>query len=393
MIELILKKHLKNDDKNISQADRSEIAKKCSLFGIFLNVLLFAIKFLAGSLSNSVAITSDAFNNLSDAGSSLITLLGIHLSLKKPDPEHPFGHGRIEYLSGLAVSIMIILMGFELAKDAFFKILEPSPNKSENLVITLIILVVSVLIKLYMWLYNRKFGKKIASTAMLACATDSLSDCFATFVVLCTTVFALRFNLPLLDGICGFIVSALIFIAGIRSVKETLVPLLGQPAERELLNNIEQFVLQEEQIVGIHDLVVHDYGPGRKMASLHAEVPYDCSIFEIHDLIDNIEAEIKSRFGCETVIHMDPVDYKDPKTIILREDLTKILQEEFPEVTFHDFRVVHGKTHTNLIFDIVKPYELKTSSNEICETIRTRMKQLHENHNCVIRVDHNYTAE
>ena len=151
-----------------------------------------------------------------------------------------------------------------------------------------------MVIKLYMWLYNRKFGKKIASTAMLACATDSLSDCFATFVVLCTTVFALKFNLPLLDGICGFIVSALIFIAGIRSVKETLVPLLGQPAERELLNNIEQFVLQEEQIVGIHDLVVHDYGPGRKMASLHAEVPYDCSIFEIHDLIDNIEAEIKT---------------------------------------------------------------------------------------------------
>lgn len=393
MIELILKKHLNSDNKKISQDDRSEIAKKCSLFGIFLNVLLFAIKFLAGALSNSVAITSDAFNNLSDAGSSLITLLGIHLSMKKPDPEHPFGHGRIEYLSGLAVSIMIILMGFELAKDAFFKILEPSPNKSENLSITLIILGVSVLIKLYMWFYNKNFGKKIASTAMLACATDSLSDCFATFVVLCTTVVALRFNLPLLDGICGFIVSALIFIAGIRSVKETLVPLLGQPAELEFLNNIEQLVLQEEQIVGIHDLIVHDYGPGRKMASLHAEVPYDCSIFEIHDLIDNIEAEIKSKYGCETVIHMDPVDYKDPKTIMLREDLTKILQEEFPEVTFHDFRVVHGKTHTNLIFDIVKPYGLKTPSKEICETIRTRMKQLHENHNCVIRVDYNYTAE
>lgn len=393
MIELILKKHLKTDGKNISQVDRSEIAKKCSLFGIFLNVILFAIKFLAGTLSNSVAITSDAFNNLSDAGSSLITLIGIHLSLKKPDPEHPFGHGRIEYLSGLAVSIMIILMGFELAKEAFFKILEPTPNKAENLSITLIILFVSVLIKLYMWFYNKNFGKKISSTAMLACATDSLSDCFATFVVLCTTVIALRFNLPLLDGICGFIVSALIFVAGIRSVRETLVPLLGQPAERELLKNIEQLVLKEDQIVGIHDLIVHDYGPGRKMASLHAEVPFDCSIFEIHDLIDNVEAEIKSKFGCDTVIHMDPVDYNDPKTLVLREDLAKILQENFPEVSFHDFRVVHGKTHTNLIFDIVKPYSLKTSSKDICETIKYKMKQLHENHNCVIQVDHDYTAE
>lgn len=393
MIHLILKKHLKGDANNITQFDRTQIAKKCSSFGIILNILLFGMKFLAGFLSNSVAITSDAFNNLSDAGSSLITLFGIHLSLKKPDPEHPFGHGRIEYLSGLAVSIMIILMGFELAKDAFFKIFNPGQNNSDQLIITLIILTISVLIKLYMWFYNKKYGRKIGSTAMLACAMDSLSDCVSTFVVLCTTIIALKFHLPLLDGICGFIVSILIFIAGLRSVKETLVPLLGQPADREFLNKIEELVLKEEKIVGIHDLVVHDYGPGRKMASLHAEVPFDCSIFEIHDLIDNIEAEIKEKCGCETVIHMDPVDYKDPKTIALKADLEKILTEEFPEVSFHDFRVVHGKTHTNLIFDIVKPYGLKTPSAEICSKIKERMISLHENHHCVICVDHDYTAE
>ncbi len=394
MIGLFLKKHLaNNNNKSISQFHRSSIAKKCSFFGIFLNVLLFGMKFIVGLLSGSVAITSDAFNNLSDAGSSLITLLGVHLSLKKPDPEHPFGHGRIEYLSGLAVSIMIILMGFELAKDAFQKILNPTPQNTSQLGLTLLILTVSVLIKLYMWSYNKKYGKVINSTAMLACATDSLSDCVSTLVVLITSAAALKFNMPILDGICGFIVSVLIFIAGFKSIKETLIPLLGQPADKELLEQIQELVLKDNQIVGIHDLVVHDYGPGRKMASLHAEVPSDCDIFEIHDLIDNIEMEIKEKFGCETVIHMDPVDDKDQKTLSLKADLTKILNDEFPEVSFHDFRVVHGKTHTNLIFDIVKPFKLKKSGKEICSTIDARMKTLHSNHNCVIRVDHDYTAE
>lgn len=392
MIELILKKHIKNQN-SISQTDRAAIAQKCSIFGIALNVLLFGLKFLAGSLVGAIAITSDAFNNLSDAGSSLITLIGIRLSLKKPDPEHPFGHGRIEYLSGLLVSVMIILMGFELAKDAFANILHPEAKTTNNLIITLIILFVSILIKLYMWFYNKKYGKMINSSAMTACATDSLSDCVSTAVVLCTTIVSLYFQLPILDGVCGLIVSLLIFLAGFKSIQETLIPLLGQPADPDFLMNISDVVLRDEKIVGIHDLVVHDYGPGRRMASLHAEVPYDSSIFEIHDLIDNIEEEIKQRFGCETVIHMDPIDTKDPKTLALKESLNEILKEEFPEISFHDFRVVYGNTHTNLIFDIIKPYTLKTPSKEICSKIKMKMLEKHPHHFCVIRVDHDYSAD
>ena len=393
MIEILLKKHLSGQNPSISATDRAAIAKKCSVFGIILNVFLFAIKFFAGTLAGSVAITSDAFNNLTDAGSSIISLLGIHLSMKKPDPEHPFGHGRIEYLSALAVSILIILLGFELAKEAISNILSPVAKETEHLFLTLLILGISVLVKLYMWHYNKKFGTRIQSGVMIACATDSLSDCVSTVVILITTVVSLRYNLPLLDGICGFIVSVMIFVAGLRSVKETLIPLLGQPADRELLSSIQELVLQHEQIVGIHDLIVHDYGPGRKMASLHAEVPFDCSIFEIHDLIDNVEEEIKNKFGCETVIHMDPVDYTDEKTIALKEELNDIIQKDFPQLSFHDFRVVHGKTHTNLIFDIVKPYSLKIPSKEICSVIREKISHNHPNHHCVIRVDHDYSGE
>lgn len=392
MIKLFLKKHLAQD-KNISPADRAAIAQKCSIFGIALNVLLFCLKFIAGSLVGAVAITSDAFNNLSDAGSSLITLIGIRLSLKKPDPEHPFGHGRLEYLSGLLVSVMIILMGFELAKDAISGILNPQTKHVDNLVITLIILVLSILIKLYMWAYNRKYGKMIGSSAMTACATDSLSDCISTLVVMITTIISLYFHFPILDGICGLVVSLLIFIAGLRSIQDTLVPLLGQPADPEFLKSITDVVLRDEKIVGIHDLVVHDYGPGRRMASLHAEVPYDCSIFEIHDLIDNIEAEIKEKFSCETVIHMDPIDTKNPETIALRESLQDVLAKEFPEISFHDFRVVYGNSHTNLIFDIIKPYSLKISSKEICSTIKSRILEKHPNHFCVIQVDYDYSGD
>ncbi len=388
MIGFFLKKHLKTVE--ISQSDRAAITQKSSIFGIILNISLFGMKLISGILVKSVAITSDAFNNLSDAGSSIITLFGIRLSLKKPDPEHPFGHGRIEYLSGLIVSIMIILMGFELSKDAISSIISPEQKDVQNLGITILILILSILIKLYMWYFNMKYGKMIRATAMIACATDSLSDCVSTLAVLVTTVISVYYNLPLLDGICGLIVAFIILIAGIRSVKETIVPLLGQPADPELIRGIENLVLKNDNIIGIHDLVVHDYGPGRRMASLHAEVPFNSSIFEIHDLIDNIETEIKETFGCETVIHMDPVDTQDPNTLFLKDELTEILKEEFPEISFHDFRVVHGTTHTNLIFDIVIPYCIKISGKDICSTIKKRISEKHPNHFCVIQIDHDY---
>ncbi len=392
MIGLFLKKYLRTPNGGKEKTSRNQVAKICSLFGIALNLILFAGKITAGMLSGSIAIQSDAFNNLSDAGASLITLFGISLSAKKPDPEHPFGHGRMEYLSALAVSAMIIYMGFELAKESVGKILKPEPMDSGYFYLTLIILSVSVLVKCYMWHYNRTYGKKIHSSVMVATATDSLSDAAATFVVLVSNVIAHFTQFDRLDGICGLLVSFFIFFAGFRAAKETLVPLLGQPPKPEFIAEIEEIVMAQEEIIGIHDLIVHDYGPGRVMISLHAEVPADGDFRILHDVIDNTEGILKEKLNCEAVIHLDPIDNKDPVTLMLKEDVQNYLKCEFPDVSIHDFRVAHGKSHTNLIFDVVKPYQLKTSDKELCKKIREFVLSKHPNHYCVIKIDNDYNS-
>ena len=351
---------------------RSAYGKLCGIVGIFLNILLFAGKFLAGVLSNSIAITADAFNNLSDAGSSLMTLIGFKLAEQKPDSEHPFGHGRMEYLSGLVVSAVILMMGFELVKDSIDKILHPTEVEFSGVVLG--ILLASILIKLYMAFYNYQYGKKFSSGTLKATATDSLSDCVSTLVVLIATVIGYYTDVQI-DGFCGIAVGILIFVAGINAARETLDPLLGQPPEPEFVEQIEEMVVNfnKSAIIGIHDLIVHDYGPGRRVISLHAEVPAEGDMLVLHDVIDNLEMKLRDELGCLTTIHMDPVVTTDERVTDLKEKCNTIIKDIGEKLSLHDFRVVFGETHTNLIFDVVIPYEFALSDTETTKLIQEKI--------------------
>lgn len=361
----------------------------CGAVGILLNICLFTGKFLAGVISNSIAITADAFNNLSDAGSSVVTLIGFRLAGAKPDPEHPFGHGRIEYLTGLVVSAAILIMAFELVRDSIDKILHPQETVFSAL--ALAILVVSILVKLYMAYYNTAIAKKIDSAAMRATATDSLSDACATTVVLAATLVS-KFAGIQIDGWCGALVGGFIFFAGVNAAKETLNPLLGQPPEREFVEAIENLVKEEPVIRGVHDLVVHDYGPGRVMISLHAEVPAEGNILAMHDVIDNLEKKLERELHCEAVIHMDPVVTNDPQIDRLKAQEREILAEIDGKLSLHDFRVVMGPTHTNLIFDVVLPYESRLSDEELVALLEEKTREkLGDDYFLVVKVDRDYT--
>lgn len=372
--------------------DKTEVRQAygmlCGVVGILLNILLFAGKFLAGTISNSIAITADAFNNLSDAGSSFVTLVGFKLAGAKPDPEHPFGHGRIEYVSGLVVAAAILLMAYELLRDSLDKILHPEDTEFSVLVI--VILVASILVKLYMSYYNNRIGKRIDSAAMRATATDSLSDTVSTTVVLVATLVGHYTGLHI-DGCCGALVGLFILYAGINAAKETLDPLLGQAADEEFVKQIEEIVMAHSEICGIHDLVVHDYGPGRQMISLHAEVPSEGDILEIHDVIDNVENELREKLGCDATIHMDPIVTSDEHISELKAQVTGIVKEIDEVIGLHDFRAVMGPTHTNLIFDILVPYKYRISDEELVEMIQQKVREeIGENYFVVIKVDKSY---
>lgn len=373
-------------------ADKAKIRREygmlCGLVGIFLNILLFLGKFFAGTISKSIAITADAFNNLSDAASSVVTLVGFKLAGAKPDSEHPFGHGRIEYVSGLVVSAAILLMAYELLRDSIAKILNPEETEFSALIV--VILAVSILVKLYMYYYNSSVAKKIDSAAMKATATDSLSDTCATAVVLVATVVG-HFTGLAIDGYCGALVGLFILYAGIRSAKETLDPLLGQAPEGEFVQQIDKIVMAHEEICGIHDLVVHDYGPGRRMVSLHAEVPAEGNILEIHDIIDNIENELQEKLGCEATIHMDPIVTSDEHVSELKAAVASIIKGIDPAVDMHDFRVVAGPTHTNLIFDVLVPYKFRIADDEMTAMIEAQVRErLGDSYHVVLRVDTSY---
>ena len=387
MISLLAKKFIK-DYKNVtSSAVRQAYGMLCGIVGICINIILFALKFFAGTISGSIAITADAFNNLSDAGASVVTLLGFKLAGKKPDPDHPFGHGRIEYLSGLAVAMVIILMGFELLRDAVDKILHP--EAVEFSVLAVVILIVSICGKCYMYLYNHAVGTKIDSAAMQATATDSLSDCAATSAVLLATLVGHWTNLQI-DGWCGLVVSGLILFAGYNAAKDTLSPLLGQPPEQEFVDEIKKTVMAHGIVSGIHDMVVHDYGPGRVMITLHAEVPADRNIMEIHDEIDIIEQELRSKLGCEATIHMDPIDTNDETTKETRRKVAELVRLIDEQITIHDFRMVTGPTHTNVIFDAVVPFAFRLSDKEVEEKIESAVRTLDGNYFAVVKIDKSY---
>ena len=385
-----LAKILIKDYSDISDSRvRQSYGILCGAMGIALNILLFAGKALAGFLSGSIAIMADAFNNLSDAGSSLVTLAGFKLAGQKPDRDHPFGHGRIEYISGLVVSMIIILMAFELLKEAVEKIMNPVPVESSPLIV--VILIVSILVKLYMSFYNSRIGKKIRSTAMEATAKDSLSDSIATLVVLVTTLLA-RVTDLMIDGYCGVLVAMFVFAAGFQAARETISPLLGQPPEPEFVERIEQIIMEykEQGVLGIHDLVVHNYGPGRMMLSVHVEVPSVGDILLLHDMVDTIEHRLAQEMNCNAVIHMDPVCVDDELTNNIKEKVAVIIENMEGEITFHDFRIVSGPTHTNLIFDVVIPYDYIMSDSAVRNYLEFKIKEIDENYFAVIEIDKAY---
>ncbi len=386
MITLLAKIFIK-DTEDKSKL-REAYGMMCGIVGVCFNILLFVGKFLAGTFSNSIAITADAFNNLSDAGSSVVTLLGFKLAGAKPDTEHPFGHGRIEYISGLVVAAAILLMGYELIRDSIGKILHP--EETEFTVLVAVILIASILVKLYMAYYNRSVGKKLDSTAMKAVATDSLSDMVATTVVLLASVFT-HFTGIKIDGYCGLVVGFLVGYAGFDAARETLNPLLGQPPAREFVEKIDEIVMSHPEVCGMHDLIVHDYGPGRQMISLHAEVPAEGNILELHEVIDNIETELRRELGCEATIHMDPIVTSDEHVSETKAAMVSLIKAIDEELSIHDFRMVTGESHTNLIFDVLAPFNFRLTDEELLtEILQDVQEHFGENYYVVAKVDHSY---
>lgn len=384
MIKLLAKIFIKNNTDYSNKDVRSKYGVLCGGFGIFLNILLFAAKFVAGTIAASVAMMADAFNNLSDAASSLVQILGFKLASKKPDPDHPFGHGRLEYISGLIISALILLMGIELLKSSINSLIHPEPVQGGLLSIA--IMCGAILVKFYMYFYNHGIAKKINSVSMEATAKDSLSDMISTIVVI-ASIIAAKFTTFPVDGIAGIIVGFFILKTGFESGKETIAPLLGTPPSEDFVNAIEEVVMSHSPIVGIHDLVVHDYGPGRTMISLHAEVPGDMNIFDLHDVIDVAEFDVAQKLGCQCVIHMDPIDTKNERLSELKEILKEELQKINSEITCHDVRMVPGTTHTNLIFDIVKPFSCELADEKLKVEIATAMLNRCKDVFCVITVD------
>lgn len=389
MISILARLFLKPEGKTEAQLRRG-YGILCGAVGVFLNLLLFLGKLAAGLASGSIAVVADAVNNLSDAGSSVVTLLGFRLAEQKPDHEHPFGHGRMEYLSGLVVAMLILLMGFELAQSSVGKILHPVPAEGGWQVTAT--LCAAIAVKLYMAFYNRRIGKRIGSTAMAAAALDSLSDCAATAVVLIASLIERYTNL-ILDGWGGLLVALFILWSGVQAVKTTTDPLLGTPPSAEFVEEIRSLVLSHQPILGVHDIIVHDYGPGRRMISLHAEVPARGELLELHSRIDHVERELRERLGCEAVIHMDPVCTDDGVTQETRRKVETLVQCIDSGITIHDFRVVprEGKGHTHVIFDAAVPFDFRLSDQEVEEKIKNAVHVLDSGFQAKVRVERSYT--
>lgn len=387
MIHLLSRIFIRDRDNLSDPAVRRAYGVLCGCVGIALNVLLFAGKLLAGLFTGSVAITADAVNNLSDAGSSLVTLLGFKLAAQAPDREHPFGHGRVEYVSGLVVSLVILLMGVELGKASLEQILHPEPVSFTPLAAG--ILLASIAVKLYMALYNRAVGRRIASAALGATALDSLSDCLATAAVLLGSLAGYFWDVAI-DGWCGLAVAAFILWSGFRAAKETIGPLLGQPPDPAYVARIREVVLSHPEITGIHDLIVHDYGPGRRILSLHAEVPAAGDILALHDTVDAAERELNAAMGCLATIHMDPVVSGDQLTEETRARVAAMVRLIDPGITIHDFRMVPGPTHTKLLFDTEVPYQCPLADQEIKRRVLAGVEALDSSWSAIVEVEKSY---
>ncbi len=379
------------DSKNISNSKvRENYGKFAGIIGIISNIILFIIKITAGMLSNSIAIIADAINNLSDSGSSLVTVLGFKLSGRPADEKHPYGHARMEYISGLIVSFIILILGFQLIQTSAKKIINPEPAIF-NLV-SILVLVVSILIKLWQSLFYRKIGKLINSTTLVATSLDSRNDILATSSVLVATLIS-RFTGFNLDGYMGALVAIFIMISGIRLVMDTISPLLGTAPEKEMVDKIYKKILSYDSILGLHDLTVHSYGEGKCFASVHCEVSAEQDIMVSHDIIDNIERDFLKDDSIHLVIHLDPIITNNSRINKLREEVESVISQISPEIGMHDFRVVLGVSHTNLIFDVVVPFDFKLSDDELIKEITESIHRTNKTHYAVITVDHNYIPE
>ncbi|MEA4955303.1 MAG: cation diffusion facilitator family transporter [Pseudoflavonifractor sp.] len=388
MTEFLLRKCVKDYQDVKNPAVRERYGTLSGAVGIFLNLMISLGKFAAGVITSSVAVTADAFNNLSDAASSLVTLVGFRLAGQKADDDHPFGHGRIEYLAGLAVSVAILLVGLELAKSAVGKILHPETVLFSPL--SAGILSASILVKLWMYFFNRDLSRRIESAAMAATAADSLSDCVATGAVLLGLVVG-HFAKVSIDGWVGVLVAAFVFKTGWGAAKDTISPLLGQAPDPALVAGIRETVLIHPEVSGVHDLIVHDYGPGHVMASLHAEVSVDADMATTHDVIDNIERELGSKYHIMATIHMDPIATDDSLVNARKAEMLELARQIDPTITLHDFRMTEGPTHTNLIFDLVVPRKCPLSDGEVRQEMARRALERNARYLTVIQIDHSYT--
>lgn len=384
MTDLLVKLFVKNSDDILNPKVREQYGVLSGGVGIFCNIFLCIIKFFAGIITSSISITADAFNNLSDAGSSIVTLVGFRLAGKPADSEHPYGHGRYEYISALVISAVIIIMGVELFKSSVDKIIHP--EAIDFSVASIVILVISIGVKLWMNLFNKKLGKHLDASAMLATAADSLNDCVATGVVLVSLLIG-RYAHINVDGFAGVLVALFVLWAGWSTAKDTIEPLLGQAPDHVFVENVQKQITSHEEIIGIHDMIVHDYGPGRVIVSLHAEIPCDMNVMAAHDIIDTAEQEVREKFGCDISIHMDPVVVNDERTDSLKVLVKGIAKGIDERLSIHDFRITDGPLRTNLIFDLVVPFGFKMTDSEVAELVKAKLKEENEKYYAVIHID------
>lgn len=388
MTEFLIKRFVKDYENTGEPKVRTAYGVLSSFVGIFCNVLLFAAKLVIGMVMNSISVTADAFNNLSDAASSVISFVGVKMADKPADEEHPFGHGRMEYIAALVVSFLVIEVGFTFFKSSIGKLRSPETMNFE--LVPFLILLLSVAVKLWMGLFNRKLGKRIDSKVLLATATDSLGDVVTTSVTI-LSILVYHFLGWNIDAVMGILVSLVVTWAGIGIARDTLEPLIGQAGDPELAAQIRREVESYDGIVGTHDMILHSYGPGRTMASLHAEVPRDTDIEDSHEVIDRAEREVSRKLGVFLVIHMDPVEMKDEQVLECREKLEQYLNELDPELKYHDFRMVKGKNQINLIFDVVVPFSYtEERQRELKKTVTRHMQEMDGRYRCVITVDKSY---
>lgn len=383
MAKLLMRLAIKNSNDR-----RKSLGTLSGVFGITCNILLCIFKFIVGSVSGSVSITADAVNNLSDAGSGIVTIAGARLSSKPVDKEHPFGHGRAEYISALIVSFFIFIMGFELAKSSVEKIINPQDIKFS--VLYIIVLAAAILVKLYMAYFNNILYRETGNINLKAVRQDSLNDCIATAATIIALLVSSLTSFKRADGIIGLFVAVVIFLSGIDIVKDITDRLMGKAPDKQLVDDIERLMLEEELIVGVHDLIIHDYGPGRTIASAHAEVPSTVDITEIHDVIDNVERKISKELNIVICIHMDPIVMNDEEIEKYKQITKDILSKMDGNYSFHDFKMVKGPTHTNLIFDLVAPYDKRKTSSDVLNELIGKFKEYDSTINLVVTVEHSY---